>query len=83
MPSHPDRVRKNYSKCFDTGHSWLTMGNSDIAPFIGPTGLRVTWRICSDCGEKQSHTRTQEQFMKELELLDMHSQIYKYNLMSK
>jgi len=76
MPSHPDRVRKNYSKCFETGHSWIVMNNTDIAPIIGPTGLRVTWRICLDCGEKQLHTRSQDEFIKELKLLDIYNPAY-------
>lgn len=77
MPSHPDRVRRNYPRCFETGHNWTSINNTDIAPAIGPTGLRVTWRVCIECGEKQCYTRTQEQFLKELELFNIHSQIYK------
>lgn len=66
MPSHPDRVRRNYPKCFETGHTWMAINDTDIAPAIGPTGLRVTWRVCIDCGEKKSYTRTQEEFINEL-----------------
>ena len=68
MPSHPDRVRENYPSCFHTGHSWLVINNSDIAPFIGPTRTRVTWRMCVNCGEKKNYTRTQEEFEKEIGL---------------
>lgn len=66
MPSHPDRVRRNYSACFETGHRYVVMNDTDIAPAIGPTGLRVTWKVCLDCGNKINYTRTQEEFIKEL-----------------
>jgi len=42
MPSHPDRVRKNYPECFQAGHELIVIGDSDISPYIGPTGMRVT-----------------------------------------
>ena len=67
MPSHPDRVRRNYPKCFEHGHNWIAINDSDVSPFIGLMGLRVTWRVCIDCGDKINHTRTQEEFIKELE----------------
>lgn len=70
MPSHPDRVRRNYSKCFEIGHNYIVINNSDIAPFIGPTGLRVTWKMCAECGDKINFTRTQEEFLKELDKIN-------------
>lgn len=66
-PSHPDRVRKNYSICFERGeHNYFIQTNSNIAPFINSDGTRTTIRVCYDCGDRQSFTRTQEEFEKEL-----------------
>jgi len=67
MPSHPDRVRRNYSVCFERGeHNWIVKVQSDIAPFIELNGSRTTYWMCIDCGENKTYTRTQEEFLKEL-----------------
>ena len=60
------RTRDSYPLCFQTGHNFIVMRHSDIAHAIGPTGLRVTWWFCVDCGLTKNYTRTQEEFLKEL-----------------
>ncbi len=77
MPSHQDRIHRNYPICFHRGfHDWYTVANTDIAPTINEDGTRTTIKACYGCGEKQSYTRSQEQFEKELELLNIHKRIY-------
>ncbi len=71
MPSHPDRIRNNYSVCFHTGKHEIEIPvlGSDFAPFINDDGTRTTHWICSTCGEKRSYSRSQAEFEAELNKL--------------
>lgn len=67
MPSHSDRIRKNYSDCFQRGrHSLIISNNSDIAPLIEEDGSRTTIKYCLDCGLKFTFNRPQAVFEEEM-----------------
>jgi len=48
-------------------HFWVYMGQSDIAPFIEPNGDRTTIKVCFNCGLRLKTTRTQIEFLAEIE----------------
>ena len=64
-PSHPDRVRRNQPEV-NCKHSFIYIQHSNIAPFIEKNGDRTTIEFCIDCGTRRSRTRTQEEFLNEL-----------------
>lgn len=68
MPSHPDRVRQNYTKCMigDEPHSLYYLADSDRAPYINSDGTRSTVMRCLECNYVHVRTRSQKQFEEEL-----------------
>lgn len=66
MPSHQERVKRNYSKCFESGHNFITIMDSAKAPTIEKNGDRTTTLRCMECGEYKYYTRSQSQFESEL-----------------
>jgi len=72
MPSHPDRVRRNYPE-MHCNHLWIFINQSNIAPFIEKDtiglikpGDRTTIKECINCGLGEKYTRSQETFLKEI-----------------
>jgi hypothetical protein len=67
MPSHQERIRAKNPE-MNCKHYFMFRASSDVAPFILENGDRKTIRICFNCGLQESYIRSQEEFLKEIDL---------------
>jgi len=61
------RTRESNQEINCKRHFWMYVSSSDVAPFIEPNGDRTTIRVCFNCGLRLKRTRTQHEFLEEME----------------